>query len=85
MLSRKCAEWITGPELTPELAATIVDGGLQGSDVWDDVRTFAGGWKCVSLEEWHSDTDTNAAWLPYGCHIFDPHGECCLIAPTNGK
>lgn len=44
MLSRKCAEWIIGPELTPELAATIVDGGLQGSDIWDGVCTFAGGW-----------------------------------------
>lgn len=44
MLSRKCAEWIIGPELTPELAATIVNGGLQGSDIWDDVCTFAGGW-----------------------------------------
>ena len=44
MLSRKCAEWIIGPELTPELAATIVDGRLQGSDIWDDVCTFAGGW-----------------------------------------
>lgn len=40
MLSRKCAEWIIGPEL----AATIHNGGLQGSDIWDDVCTFAGGW-----------------------------------------
>ena len=40
MLSRKCAEWIIGPEL----AATIVGGELQGSDIWDDVCTFAGGW-----------------------------------------
>nr|DAY06000.1 MAG TPA: hypothetical protein [Caudoviricetes sp.] len=40
MLSRKCAEWI----IRPELAATIVDGELQGSDIWDDVCTFAGGW-----------------------------------------
>ena len=44
MLSRKCAEWIIGPELAPELAATIVNGGLHGSDIWDDVCTFAGGW-----------------------------------------
>ena len=44
MLSRKCAEWIIGPELTPELAATTLDGKLQGSDIWDDVCTFAGGW-----------------------------------------
>lgn len=44
MLSRKCAEWIIGPELTPELAATIVDGELQGSDIWYDVCAFAGGW-----------------------------------------
>lgn len=44
MLSRKCAEWIIGPELTPELAATIVNGALQGSDIWDDVCTFVGGW-----------------------------------------
>lgn len=44
MLSRKCAEWIIGPEPTPELAATIMNGGLQGSDIWNDVCTFAGGW-----------------------------------------
>ena len=44
MLSRKYAERIIGPELTPELAATIVNGELQGSDIWDDVCTFTGGW-----------------------------------------
>ena len=44
MLSRKYAEWIIGHELTPELAATIVSGKLHGSDIWDDVCTFAGGW-----------------------------------------
>lgn len=44
MLSRKCAEWIIGPELTPELAAVVVDGRLRGSDIWNDVCTFAGGW-----------------------------------------
>ena len=58
MLSRKCAEWIIGPELTPELAAVIVDGGLQGSDIWDDVCTFAGGW-C-------NDTNVFLAWDAMG-------------------
>lgn len=54
MLSRKCAEWIIGPEL----AATIMDGGLQGSDIWDDVCTFAGGW-C-------NDTNVFLAWDAMG-------------------
>ena len=58
MLSRKCAEWIIGPELTPELAATIVDGGLHGSDIRDDVCTFAGGW-C-------NDTNVFLAWDAMG-------------------
>lgn len=58
MLSRKCAEWIIGPELTPELAAAIVNGKLQGSDIWDDVCTFAGGW-C-------NDTNVFLAWDAMG-------------------
>ena len=52
MLSRKCAEWIIGPELTPELAATILSGNMNGSSIWNDVCTFAGGWcndACVFL------------------------------------
>ena len=40
MLSRKYAEWI----MTPELAATILNGQLRGSDIWNDVCSFAGGW-----------------------------------------
>lgn len=39
MLTHKCAEWIIGPEL----AATILDGGLQARDIRNDVCTFAGG------------------------------------------
>ena len=58
MLSRKYAEWIIGHELTPELAATIVGGGLLGSDIWDDVCTFAGGW-C-------NDTNVFLAWDAMG-------------------
>lgn len=58
MLSRKYAEWIIGPELTPELAAAVVDGELQGSDIWDDVCTFAGGW-C-------NDTNVFLAWDAMG-------------------
>lgn len=58
MLSHKCAEWIIGPELTPELAATIVNGRLQGSDIWSDVCTFAGGW-C-------SDTSVFLMWDAMG-------------------
>lgn len=54
MLSRKCAEWIIGPEL----AAAIVDGELQGSDIWNDVCTFAGGW-C-------NDTNVFLAWDAMG-------------------
>lgn len=44
MLSRKYAEWIIGPQLTTEFAAQVINGELQGSDIWDDVCTFAGGW-----------------------------------------
>lgn len=58
MLSRKCAEWIIGPELTPELAATIVNGKLEVIDIWDDVCTFAGGW-C-------NDTTVFLAWDAMG-------------------
>lgn len=42
------------------------------------------GWKCVPIEEWDSDSDSDAAWLPYGCAAFDVYTESCLIKP-NGK
>lgn len=58
MLSRKCAEWIIGPKLTPELATTIMDGKLQGSDIWNDVCTFTSGW-C-------NDTNVFLAWDAMG-------------------
>ena len=54
MLPRKYAEWIIGPEL----AATIGNGELQGSDIWNDVCTFAGGW-C-------NDTNVFLAWDAMG-------------------
>jgi hypothetical protein len=44
MLSRKYAEWIIGPELTPEFAARVINGEVLGGHIWYDVCTFAGGW-----------------------------------------
>lgn len=42
------------------------------------------GWKCVPIEEWDSETDSNASWLVYSCHALDIYTESYLIKP-NGK
>ena len=42
------------------------------------------GWRCVPIEEWDSDRDSNAAWLLNGCDVLDVYTESCLIKP-NGK
>lgn len=58
MLSRKYAEWIIGPELTPEFAARVINGEVLGGHIWYDVCTFAGGW-C-------NDTNVFLAWDAMG-------------------
>lgn len=32
------------PELTPELAADVINGNVFGHDIWDEVCTLTGGW-----------------------------------------
>lgn len=42
------------------------------------------GWKCIPIEEWDSNKDINAAWLPDGYATLHIYTESCLIKP-NGK
>ena len=40
----KVAKALVWPELSPEFAATVINGEALESTIWDDVCTLIGGW-----------------------------------------
>lgn len=54
----KVAKALVWPELSPEFAATVINGEALESTIWDDVCTLIGGWG--------SDTMVFHAWDKMG-------------------
>ena len=63
----KIAEALVGPDLSVEFAADVINGNVQGADIWDDVCTLVGGW-C-------SDTAVFLAWDAMGRPSCDEYME----------
>lgn len=40
----KIAKSLVWPDLSVAFAADVIDGNVQGADIWDDVCSLVGGW-----------------------------------------